>query len=279
MFTDEPLLQVYPGPARDASLRGLYLNEAFRPAGAPARPFVYASFITSLDGRISLPDPDTDTRKAPDATTNPRDWRLFQELAACADVLVTTGRYIRDLSAGLAQAELPVSNEPGFSDLLEWRVSRGLARQPAVVIVSASLDLPLPDSLLRGARPVYIATGAGAAEEEAMQFQNRGVRVLRAGNGRRVEGYRLISALAREGFANIDMIGGAEMLNSLLADNVLDRLYLTQACRILGGRAFDTLLNGDRLNPSADFTARAIFLDTAGSVEQMFAIYDSKPSA
>lgn len=275
MSSDE-LLQVFPGPARKLPLRGFYLNETLRPAGTPARPFVYASFITSLDGRISLPDPENKTRKAPGATTNPRDWRLFQELAASADVLVTSGRYIRDLAGGVAQSGLPVSTQPEFADLVEWRVSQGRARQPAVAVVSASLNLSIPAGL-PDERPVYLVTGAATGREKMEPLEAQGARVLIGGDGLRVEGYRLVSTLACEGFANIAMVGGAELLNTLLVDNVFDRLYLTQAHRMLGGLSFDTLLKGRQLNPPADFTLRSLCFDTGGDFEQSFAVYDKRP--
>lgn len=271
-----PVLRLFPAPGGPALLRGLYLEESLRPSGTPARPFVYASFIASLDGRISLPDPKTQTRKVPRAIANPRDWRLFQELAASADVVVTTGRYIRDLAAGVAQDNLPVSNKPEFADLLEWRRARGLSPQPAVAIVTSSLDLPIPDALLHSGRPIYIATGAAADTSRVKTLTARGVRVLKAGTGNRVEGRALIAVLAQEGFGNIDMTAGAVLLDTLLVDGVLDRLYLTQACRILGGQSFETLLTGEQLDSPADFKLRSLYYDAAeaGAIEQLFSVFD-----
>lgn len=273
MVSDHDLLQLLPGPTRSIPLRGLYLDDALRPKGAVSRPFVYASFIASLDGRISLPDPASRTHKVPGATANPRDWRLFQELMANADVLVTSGRYMRDLNAGVAQAGIPVSHKPEFTDLIEWRRSRGVADQPAVAIVSASLDVFIPAGL-PNERAVYVVTGADADRDKMAALEKENVRVLVAGDGARVEGYRLVSALAGEGFGNIDMVGGADLFNTLLADNVFNRLYLTQAHRLTGGRSFDTLVKGEQLNPPAALKLRALFLDTAGEVEQSFAVYD-----
>jgi riboflavin biosynthesis pyrimidine reductase len=273
----DDLMRLLPAPAQPVGLRGLYCEDSVRPTGTAARPFVYASFIASIDGRISLPDPETKTRKVPGATANPRDWRLFQELAACADVLVTSGRYMRDLGEGVAQASLPVIDKPEFADLHEWRRSQGLAPQPAVAIVSASLDLSIPEGLA-DERPVYVVTGAAAGGEKVAALEAQGARVLPGGDGMRVEGYRLVSTLAGEGFGNIAMVAGSELLNTLLADNVFDRLYLTQACRILGGLSFDTLLKGNPLNPPADFTLRALFHDAAGEIEQLFSVYDRCPA-
>ena len=274
--SQEQILRLFPGPVAPMPLRGLYLDEPLRPAGTPARPFVYASFIASLDGRISLPDPETKVRKPPRAITNPRDWRLVQELAASADVLVTSGRYIRDLAAGVAQDSLPVSGKPEVADLLEWRRARGLAPQPAVTIVTDTLDLPIPKALLHAGRPIYVATGAAADASQVKTLTAQGVRVLKLGGGTRVEGRALIAALTQEGFGNIDMTAGAELLNTLLVDNAFDRLYLTQACRILGGLSFDTLLKGQQLDPPADFKLRSLCYDAkdGSAVEQLFVAFD-----
>lgn len=278
---EHDVLRLFPEPAVRGPLRGLYLDEALRPSGTRTRPFVYASFVASLDGRISQPDPETRTRKPPAAITNPRDWRLFQELAASADVLVTSGRYIRDLAAGGAQAGLPVSREPEFADLLAWRKDRGLAHQPAVVIVSGSLDLPIPAALLDSGRAVYVATGRAAEPERIDALTRRGVRILKAGRGARVQGRALIKALAHEGFGNIDMVAGSGILNTLIADHAFDRLYLTQANRILGGVLFDTLIRGGPLDPPADFELRSLYYDgpTDGAAGQLFAAFDYRRSS
>lgn len=274
----KPVLRLFPGPAAAASLRGLYLGDSLRPSGTPAQPFVYASFIASLDGRIALVDPETHAFKVPRAIANPRDWRLFQELAASADVLVTSGRYIRDLADGVAQDDLPVSGKPEFADLHAWRRARGLAPQPAVAIVTNHLDLPIPEALLQSGRKIYIAAGATADRPLVETWTARGVRVLKAGSGARVEGRALVAALAQEGFGSIDMVGGSMLLDMLLVDRVLDRLYLTQACRILGGQPFDTLMKGPLLDPPGAFELRALCYDAAegDAVEQLFMVLDRR---
>ncbi|MDN5864350.1 MAG: dihydrofolate reductase family protein [Gammaproteobacteria bacterium] len=276
----DQVLRLFPGPATPAPLHGLYLEESLRPRGTPERPFVYASFVASLDGRISLVDPATNTHKPPPAITNPRDWRLFQELAASADVLVTSGRYMRDLDAGDAQAGLPVIEKPEFADLLEWRRGQGLAPQPAVAMVTGTLDLPIPEALLQSGRPIYVVTGDAIDRSQVEALESRGVRVLKAGSGKRVEGGALVAALAREGFGNIDMIAGGELLNSLIADGAFDRLYLTRACRILGGREFDTLLKGRPLEPPVDFELLSLCYDAGegGGVAQLFTVFDRSKS-
>jgi riboflavin biosynthesis pyrimidine reductase len=273
------LMRLFPLPGAEVPLQGLYLQEPFAPPAARSASFVYANFIASLDGRISLPnDPRTLKRSAPRAIANRRDWRLFQELAACADALLTSGRHVRNLSAGVSTRSFPLSSEREYDDLVRWRGARGLAPQPAVVIVTESLELPPLSALVESRRSVYVATGAAADARKTAAVESQGVRVLAAGEGTRVQGRRLVEALAREALRNVALIAGGEILNTLVADDVLDRLYLTVACRMLGGLSFDTLLTGPELPQPARLTLKALHYDAPAAaqsnVEQLFAIFE-----
>ena len=131
--------------AEATPLAGLYLShDVRRQAAAAARPFVYANFVTALDGRIAIPDEKQGGLKVPGSVANDRDWRLFQELAVQADVIITTGRYLRDYGAGKAQEIFRVHDDPAFADLAEWRRARGMSPQPDLAVVSRSLDFPIP---------------------------------------------------------------------------------------------------------------------------------------
>jgi riboflavin biosynthesis pyrimidine reductase len=277
MHTDESrsLVRVFPSPSGPIPLQALYLNGPFAPPGERSKSFVYANFIASLDGRISLPDPRGLKRTVPPAIANRRDWRLFQELAACADALLTSGRYVRDLSNDVSARSFPVSGAPEYADLIRWRREQGLAPQPAVVVVTASLDLPPLSPLVESGRSVYVATGSAADPRKVSRVKSQGVQVLGAGDGTRVEGAKLIEALAQEALWNVALIGGGEMLHALIVDNALDRLYLTLACRMLGGLSFDTLLTGPALAQPASFALKALHYDLNGSdVEQLFAVFE-----
>lgn len=271
------LLRLFPSPLEPTPLRQLYLKQGLRGLGTGSQPFVYTNFIASLDGRISLEHPQKKTRLIPKAIANSRDWRLFQELAAQADVLVTSGRYIRQLARNMAQDILPVSAQPDYADLIQWRQTQGLPPQPAVVIVSASLNIPIPEFLLNSKRAIYVATGAEANPIRTQELAAKGVQMIFAGKELRVRGRELITALGQKGFTTIYAISGSEVLNTLLCDRVLNRLYLTHALRILGGEAFDTLLTGDRLKPPADFALHSLYYDGPGQNEfgQLFAIYET----
>ncbi|MGH8564217.1 MAG: RibD family protein [Gammaproteobacteria bacterium] len=272
------LLRLFPAPVRTVPLTGLYLGHAhtLRPSPPSPRPYVYSNFIMSLDGRIALDHSETGERLVPESITNPNDWRLFQELAAQADAIVTSGRYLRQLARGRAQDLPPVSTAAEHRDLIAWRRSHGLAAQPVIVVLSRRLDLPVAPTIARLGRPLYIATGTEAPPAELRALEAAGAEVLLTGAGRGVGGAELIEVLGAHGFNSIYAIGGPGVLSTLLTAGAVDRLYLTHALRLLGGRSFDTLLNGPRLCPPVDFILSSLHYQEPIGVAcgQLFAVYD-----
>jgi hypothetical protein len=117
---------------------------------------------------------------------NDRDWRLFQELGAQADLLLSTGHYVRELNLGRARADLPVNAAAAFHDLRDWRQAQGLTAQPALAILRASLDLPKPamERLIKRHDRVYVATGIDADPAKRRAIEALVATVMRiAGDG------------------------------------------------------------------------------------------------
>lgn len=270
------LVKLFPAPVEAVALEQLYLNQKLRALGNSSRAFVYTNFVTSLDGRIAFKSPRTGSSFIPKAIANPRDWRLFQELAAQADVVIMSGRYARQLATGDAQDLLPVSEDPQYQDLLAWRRDQGLTPQPAVVIVSETLDVPITNGLLDNNRAVFIATGSEADIGRVRALERQGVTVISPGTAKRVQGRPLIEALRQQGFATIYSAAGPQVLETLLVDRVLDRLYLTQVARVLGGEGYATLIEGARLDPPVDFELHALYYDppAADNTGQLLSIYN-----
>jgi riboflavin biosynthesis pyrimidine reductase len=249
------VLQLYPLPARELALEGLYLGHDLRgQAAAREQPFVYSNYVTSLDGRIAIPRPDGAGLAVPSQVANPRDWRLFQELAVQADVIISSGRYLRDYAAGQAQEILQVYDDPRFTDLRQWRLDRGLPPQPDIVVVSASLKFPIPAALVEGGRRVVVFTH-GQADSERVHA---------------------LEALAGLGYRMIYLATGPQVHHLLLDDDVLDRLYLTLAHRLLGAERFSTVVEGALLDPPVDMTLVSAYLDPValGGLGQLLLSYD-----
>jgi riboflavin biosynthesis pyrimidine reductase len=270
------VLRLFPAPVESLTLQGLYLDHALRQREDTARAFVYSNFVASLDGRIALGSAHSSGFAIPKSITNSLDWRLFQELAAQADALIVSGRYIRQLARGAAQDTLPLSEHPAYRDLYAWRHAQGLTSQPAVVVVSEGLDLPRIEALSRD-RSVFVATGSKANTADVRALERRGIAVIVAGPGRWVEGRRLREALEQRGLMVVYSIAGPQIAAMLLADHALDRLYLTHVHRILGGHDYTTLTEGPRLSPPVDFELFALYYHPVSekSAGQMFSVYSA----
>ncbi|WP_374686770.1 RibD family protein [Promineifilum sp.] len=272
----DTIWQLYPTPARETPLTGLYLRHDLRQHGAAlGRPFVYTNYVTSIDGRIAIPRSEGKGMTVPKDTANDRDWRLFQELAVQADVIISSGRYLRDYAEGQAQEILRVYDDPRFADLGRWRAERGLPPYPDLALVSGSLDFSVPEFLTQSGRRVVILTHGAADRERARRLENEAGQVIVAGE-RDVSGRQAVEALGRLGYRTVYMATGPRVHHLLLADDVLDRLYTTVAHRLLGGQPFSSLVEGELLRPAIGMRLHALYFDphALDGLGQQFACYE-----
>jgi len=270
------MLQLYPPPQQECSLKGLYLGLNLCEQAGPDGMLIYSNYIASVDGRISVRNEDSGEFIVPEAIANQRDWRLYQELAAQADVMLTSARYFRQLAQGTAQDLLPVGSSPEYADLSEWRRQQGMKPQPDVVVISNSLDIP-PAALEKVQdRRVIIVTSEQADDRQIHHLESMGQTVLIAGR-QRVEGRQLRRLLTEQGFRTAYMIAGPEVHRTLIVDEVLDYLFLTTQLSLLGQQSFHTILSGDMDQPAA-LQLQRLWLDQNVSSPQLFAQYALHPA-
>jgi len=132
--------RLLPAPSADLPLQGLYLDEAINRERRRERAFIYTNFISSLDGRIAIGTEGSHPTGLPAALANARDWRLYQELAIQGDVIITSGRYLREFASGDAGPIFTFDIDPDLADLRGWRSTAGLAETPPLAVVSRRLD-------------------------------------------------------------------------------------------------------------------------------------------
>ena len=270
------VLQLYP-QMQQASLWGLYLAHRLHETGLTGRPFVYGDFVTSLDGRIALSDAASGESHLPEALTSDGDLRLLLELIAQADCLITHGGYLRAIGQGRLDDILQVGTVPGHQDLASWRVAQGLGPQPAICIASASLDFPFPESARRHGQQVFIATGRQSDAARRRQLESDGCEVVIAGEGSYVEGGPLVGALAQKGFRSAFLLAGPRMVETMLRDGVLSRLYVTLTHRLLGGESFRSMIEGAPLQAAGRLKLATLYLDSESSngTGQFFAQFEA----
>lgn len=261
------LSQLYPSRVEALSLEGLYLSLNLHRQAGEGELFIYSNYVASLDGRISQFNPETGDYEVPKELANERDWRLYQELAAQSDILITSARYFRQLSKGNAQDMLPVGS--GFEDVKQWRLEQGLKPQPDVVIISNSLDIPLQAIKMMTDRSIYVVTSENSPEEKRCLLEAQGVTVIMAGEAM-VEGAQLRKLLIASGFRSAYMIAGPEVHRTLIESNVLDALFLTTRFILIGSEKSHVFCEGG-LSILHAARLQQLYLDEVG--QQYFAQY------
>ena len=272
----EYIIQIYPGPSQEVPIKNLYINNPLHEITlGKGEIFVYSNFITSLDGRIAITHPSGMGMTVPDQIVNSRDWRLVQELTVQADLLITSGRYLREYAQGRGQKILRVYDDPQFADLKEWRERSVLNPWPDIGIISNSLDFSIPNILTGGDRSVIVVTTESADQTRVNELEEQGGKVVLAGVDR-VNGKQLIKNLASLGYQRVYSTSGPKVLHLLLQADILDRLFLTFANRILGGKPFSSIVEGSLLEPARGFRMRSLYFDPYGldGLGQLFACYD-----
>ncbi|MGZ4995668.1 MAG: RibD family protein [Methylobacter sp.] len=257
MSTPKNLSRFYPAPCEKVAIKGLYLAHQLHKLGSSELPFVYANFLSSLDGRIAVEDAAQHSTHIPKHITTASDFGLFMELHAQSDCIITHGGYMRALGEGRLGNILQVKDK----DLIEWRRDNGLKPQPAVVIASASLNFPLHDSLHESEQTVYIATGRQADPDRIRYWQDLGCSLIFAGDNTMVHGAPLIHELSKLGYKAIYLVAGPQMLDTVIREKQLSRLYLSMTHQLVAGKDFRTLLSGSMLGPEGNLILEALYFE------------------
>jgi riboflavin-specific deaminase-like protein len=184
-----------------------------------ARPFVAVNMVQTIDGRATL-----DGRTAPISSV--ADRQLFHALRTHVDAVMVGAGTLRVERYGR------LVRDPRRR---EQRVAAGLAPDPLAIVVSASLALPSDLPLLQDPdSQVAIITGSDAS----LGAVAARVEYLRTND--------LPAALARlrseHGVRSILCEGGPRLNSSLLAQRLIDELFLTTVPLLAGGAGALTII-------------------------------------
>ncbi|MFV1917172.1 MAG: dihydrofolate reductase family protein, partial [Patescibacteria group bacterium] len=228
---------------RPVSLEGMYLSHSLQElAKRIDRPIVVANYVTDLNDVIAVEG----VRGAPEKLKNPSDWRLFQELTAQADVIITGTSYISKFSQkGESGQNVLTQFDKGsaFEGLGDWREQNSLGRNPDLVVVSRSLSFSIPKTISERGRKIFIFTTDSMQDSEKAQgLKKAGATVIGAGK-EGVDGAVMVERLGQEGYKVIKLTTGPRVLKILMdaefknqegeviRKGALDRLYITKVDR------------------------------------------------
>lgn len=185
--------------------------------GRPAGPWVSANMITTLDGAAH----GRDGRSG--SINGPADLRVFTVLRALADVVL--------VGAGTARAEgYRAPRTP--QRLRAVRAARTGAPDPALAVVTRTGDLS--PALLGDAPPPWVFTTTRAPHLPRLRDHLPPERLHVADD---VDLASALAALAAAGLPHVLTEGGPSLLAALVAQRLVDELFLTTAPVLVGGDA------------------------------------------
>jgi 2,5-diamino-6-(ribosylamino)-4(3H)-pyrimidinone 5'-phosphate reductase len=190
---------------------------------------VVVNAAMSADGKLSSRE------REQIAISGPRDFDRVDTLRADSDaVMVGVGTVLAD------DPSLTLDSDRRRADRLE----RGDPASPARVVADSQLRTPLDARVLSDDAETVLLAGADAPGERASQLESAGATVLRAGRGR-VDLPAALSALESQGIDQLMVEGGGELIYSLFAADLVDRLSVFVGSLVIGGRDAPTLADGD----------------------------------
>lgn len=269
-------------------IQGLYLNLNLQEvAQKMGRPLVIANYVCDKNDVIAERGPDGAFQVAT-ALKNREDWRLFQELNAQADAIITGPAYFARFEKhgeGAQNVLNQFDKGAEFADLGDWRQQHSLKRNPDVIVVSRSLDFNIPTvAVAKDRRIIVITTVTGAQSDKAETLRTQGALVLPAGEAG-VEGKEMMQQLAQFNLNVIKMTTGPRVLDILLQGDVLDALFITRVDKELSQDPKDiqtVLLNGKVAN-LPDFTYKklgkqeGVVANNGDIIFQEFGVYQKQP--
>ena len=196
---------------------------------APAdRPFVYVNMVMTVDGRTARDGSSSSLGGAADLET-------LLELRTLADaVLIGTGTLRAEGYARLL----------GNPERRARRVADDMAEDPVAVLISRRFDIPWEAGLFAAPeQPVLIYSAiAGVVPDVPAPVEGVPISTLAAA----------LTDLRRRGVRTLLCEGGPTLNRALLADGLVDELFVTLTPLLTGDDSVETILAGGRLPVPAD---------------------------
>lgn len=249
------LRRLHPGSGTDEvaateALAGLGLG-ARAPAG---RPYVVANMVSTVDGHATIAGRSGSVGDAVDR-------ELFHRLRTQVDAVLAGTRTLGIEGYGR------IVREP---DLRAAREREGLAADPLACVISRSGAIPWDIPLFAAAeQTVAVYTAAGAAPIPAGVAAT--VHLVRLADEELEPGRVLARLRTDHGVRSVLCEGGPSLLASLLADGVLDELFLSLSPKLAGGLDGLRIVQGPALDPPAELELLAA-LESDGSLFLRYAV-------
>lgn len=194
------------------------------------RPYTTTILAMSADGKIA------DAARSPARFSSAIDQAHLEKQIALTDGVL--------FGAGTLRA---YGTTRSLSDpqLLQARKQRGLPPQPVQIVCSASAALDPQWRFFQQAVPRWLLTTADGAECWRASMAEGFDRILVADVGGEIDWEDAFAQLSQLGLQRLGILGGGELIASLLAVDFIDEFWLTICPVLVGGATAPTPVEGE----------------------------------
>ena len=268
-FMNQMIKKIYPNGKKTAiKAETMYLQPLLSNIKSSKKPFYYANFLSSLDGRIATQNKKFSNLLTPEVIKSDIDYNLFCQLHAQADCLVTNTNYVNGLNQGYYGDILSLKNQ----ELMNWRKTKKLSGQK-IIILSNSLNFKISEKIEKYKKSITILTTCNSARK-IEYFKKNGYKLKRT-RGKDITPIFLNKHIIKENLRSVYFIAGPKIVEQMISKKLLDRLYYSINLKIVGTSKYDTLIRGEFLNKCVNIYLKEMFIHTTGNeVQNIFQIYN-----
>ncbi|UHA76215.1 bifunctional diaminohydroxyphosphoribosylaminopyrimidine deaminase/5-amino-6-(5-phosphoribosylamino)uracil reductase RibD [Paenibacillus sp. 481] len=203
-------------------------------------PFVTLKTASTLDGKIATKSGDS--RWITNSESRERVHALRHRHQA---IMVGIGTVLADDPALTTRLNVP-----------------GL--HPIRLIVDSQLRLPLHAQIvIDNKAPTWVMTTESADKQRAAALQQRGVEIIRAGDGKQVDLQAALRECSRREIGSILLEGGGRLNGAMLTAGLIDKIALFFAPKIVGGTAAPSSFEFDGVEQMREaFELRDVHVET-----------------
>ncbi|WP_226671365.1 bifunctional diaminohydroxyphosphoribosylaminopyrimidine deaminase/5-amino-6-(5-phosphoribosylamino)uracil reductase RibD [Metabacillus litoralis] len=204
------------------------MNEVFNKFIVKKQPFMTLKAATTLDGKIS-------------SYTWDSKWITSEE--ARLDV-----HHLRNENTGiLVGVHTVIKDDPE----LTTRIPNG--RNPLRIILDSTLRIPLKSKVLTDQKAdTWIFTSENFNHEVKRELENLGVKVFVTKGKNRVDLQDTLNILGEQNVASVLIEGGGEVNASFLNEQLVDKLVLYVAPKLIGGKQSPSFFAGEGIEKMAN---------------------------
>lgn len=210
-------IEVVVGIREEESVK---MNEVFNKFIVKQRPFVTLKAAATLDGKIATHTLDSKWITSEEARYDVHTLRSENQA-----ILVGAGTVIED--------------DPELTS----RIPNG--RNPLRIVLDSKLRIPLDAKLVTdGLADTWIFTSQQVDESKKAALQERGIRIFETSGEIRVDLQDVMRILGENSISSLFIEGGGTINASFLENNLIDKVVLYFAPKLVGGKNAPTFLEG-----------------------------------